>query len=82
VLERVFLLDRLPPWHKNRLGRLVKTAKLHVGDTGLACALLGVDAVALSEERDRLWSLLETFVQLRGSPTVRASVVLPLCRGP
>jgi uncharacterized protein len=62
VLERVFLLDRLPPWHRNRLSRLVKTAKLHVGDTGLTCALLGVDAVALSRERDRLGPLLETFV--------------------
>lgn len=62
VLERVFLLDRLPPWHGNRLSRLVKAAKLHMGDTGLACALLGIDAVALSRERDRLGPLLETFV--------------------
>lgn len=62
VLERVFLLDRLPPWHSNRLSRLVKTPKLHMGDTGLACALLGIDAVVLSRERDRLGPLLETFV--------------------
>jgi hypothetical protein len=62
VLERVFLLDRLPPWHGNRLSRLVKAAKLHMGDTGLACALLGIDAVALSRERDRVGPLLETFV--------------------
>ena len=62
VLERVFLVDRLPPWHSNRLSRLVKTAKLHMGDTGVACALLGIDAVALSRERDRLGPLLETFV--------------------
>ena len=62
VLERVFLVDRLPPWHSNRLSRLVKTAKLHMSDTGLACALLGIDAVALSRERDRLGPLLETFV--------------------
>lgn len=62
ILERVFLLDRLPPWHSNRLSRLVKAAKLHMGDTGLACALLGIDAVVLSRERDRLGPLLETFV--------------------
>ncbi len=62
VLERVFLIDRLPPWHSNRLSRLVKAAKLHIGDTGLACALLGIDAVALYEDRDRLGPLLETFV--------------------
>ena len=62
VLERVFLVDRLPPWHSNRLSRLVKAAKLHMSDTGLACALLGIDPVALSRERDRLGPLLETFV--------------------
>ena len=62
VLERIFLLDRLPPWHRNRLSRLVKTAKLHMGDTGLACALLGIDAVGLYGERERFGPLLETFV--------------------
>jgi predicted AAA+ superfamily ATPase len=62
VLERIFILDRLPPWHRNRLSRLVKTPKLHVGDTGLGCALLGLDAGALYGERDRLGPMLETFV--------------------
>ena len=51
LLQRVFLLEELPPWHRNRMSRLVKTPKLHVGDTGLACALLGVDAHALNADR-------------------------------
>jgi hypothetical protein len=25
LLERIFLIERLPPWHSNRLSRLVKT---------------------------------------------------------
>ncbi|RPI45126.1 MAG: ATP-binding protein [Betaproteobacteria bacterium] len=62
LLERVFLLERLPPWHSNRLSRLVKTPKLHVGDTGVACALLGTDAGALAANRALLGQLLETFV--------------------
>jgi predicted AAA+ superfamily ATPase len=62
LLERVFLVERLPPWHSNRLSRLVKTPKLHIGDTGVACALLGVDAATLQRERDMLGPLLETFV--------------------
>lgn len=62
LLERVFLLEELPPWHSNRLSRLVKTPKLHVGDTGVACALLGVDAASLWQDRDLLGQLLETFV--------------------
>lgn len=62
LLERAFLLDRLSPWHSNRLQRLVKTSKLHIGDTGLGCALLGVDAAALEDNRPLLGQLLETFV--------------------
>ncbi len=62
LLERVFLLERLPPWHTNRLSRLVKTPKLHVADTGLAAALLGADAAALGANRPLLGQLLETFV--------------------
>jgi len=62
LLERVFLLETLPPWHSNRVSRLVKTPKLHLGDTGLACALLGMDAAALSADRTLLGQLLETFV--------------------
>lgn len=62
LLERVFLLERLPPWHSNRTSRLVKTPKLHLGDTGLACSLLGMDAAALEADRSVLGQLLETFV--------------------
>jgi predicted AAA+ superfamily ATPase len=62
LLERIFLLEELPPWHSNRLSRLVKTPKLHVTDTGVACALLGLDEAALSEDRGMLGQLLETFV--------------------
>ena len=61
LLEQVFLLEELPSWHSNRLSRLVKRPKLHVGDTGLACALLGVDADGLSADRSSLGQLLETF---------------------
>lgn len=62
LLEHVFLLERLPPWHSNRASRLVKTPKLHLGDTGLACGLLGLDAAALSADHTQLGPLLETFV--------------------
>lgn len=62
LLERIFLIDLLPPWHSNRLSRLIKTPKLHLGDTGLAASLLGVDAAALTKDRVLLGQLLETFV--------------------
>lgn len=62
LLERMFLLETLAPWYGNRVSRLVKTPKLHLGDTGLACALLGADAGTLANDRPLLGQLLETFV--------------------
>jgi predicted AAA+ superfamily ATPase len=62
LLQHVFLIEELPPWHSNRLSRLIKTPKLHVGDTGVACHLLGVDADALVNDRVLFGQLLETFV--------------------
>ncbi len=62
LLAQVFLLEELPPWHSNRLSRLIKTPKLHLGDTGLACALLGVDAAGLWADRNLLGQMLESFV--------------------
>ena len=62
LLERLFLVERLPPWSSNRLSRLVKTPKLHIGDAGLGCALLGISPSALAQDRTLLGQLLETFV--------------------
>ena len=62
LLERVFLLERLPAWYSNRLSRLVKRPKLHICDTGIASALLGLDGPALAYDRTLFGQLLETFV--------------------
>jgi hypothetical protein len=62
LLERIFVVDELQPWHSNRLKRLVKTPKLHLTDSGLACALLGITAADLWQDRTMLGQMLETFV--------------------
>ena len=62
LLERVFLVERLPAWHGNRSSRLVKRPKLHLGDTGIGSALLGLDGPALAYDRALFGQLLETFV--------------------
>jgi predicted AAA+ superfamily ATPase len=62
LLERVFLLERLPSWHNSHMSRLVKRSKLHIGDTGVACALLGLDAARLDADRSTFGPMLETFV--------------------
>lgn len=62
LLSRIFLVDELPAWHSNRLKRLVKTPKLHMGDTGLAGALLGLNGETLWADRSLFGRFLETFV--------------------
>ena len=74
LLERLFLIERIPPYRRSRSARAVKTPKLHLGDSGLACALLGLDADALQADRALLGHLLETFVfqELRRQASWRA----------
>jgi predicted AAA+ superfamily ATPase len=62
LLETVFLVHRLPAWSRNLGQRLVKSPKVHLVDTGLACHLLGADNQRLSEDRPLLGRLLESFV--------------------
>ena len=62
LLEHQFLIERLLPWYSTRMKRLIKTPKIHIGDTGLACALLGVNADFLLKNRGLLGQLLESFV--------------------
>ncbi len=44
LLRHVFMVTELPAWHRSRLQRLVKAPKLHMGDTGVAAAVLGLGA--------------------------------------
>jgi hypothetical protein len=78
LLSRIFLLDELSPWHSNRMKRLVKTPKLHMGDTGLACTLLGLNADALWADRSLFGRLLESFVyqELRRHASWREEAVV------
>jgi len=62
LLERHFLIKRLPPWYSNRMKRMIKTPKIHIGDTGLACSLLNIDANDLQMDRNLLGQLVESFV--------------------
>lgn len=42
VLEATYLFFRVPGWHPTFRKQVVKSAKLHVVDTGVACYLLGI----------------------------------------
>tara|TARA_R110000868_G_scaffold10639_4_gene51655 strand:- start:57928 stop:59169 length:1242 start_codon:yes stop_codon:yes gene_type:complete len=62
LLEQLFLLKPLPAWHSNESKRLIKTPKLHLSDTGLNCAIRDIDANYLTQHRDEMGNLLESFV--------------------
>lgn len=62
VCERLYLVRRLLPWHRNPASRLVKTPKVHLLDTGLAASLTGLSAADWTTQRSRFGHLLESFV--------------------
>lgn len=62
LLEAVFLVQLIDPWHANLGLRLVKSPKIAFPDTGLLSYLLGLDADALTEGDLFTGPLLETFV--------------------
>lgn len=62
LLERLFLIRRLPAWHSNHGKRLIKSPKLHFVDSGLATTLGELDAGQWNEQRSRFGHLLESFV--------------------
>ncbi|MEO6859566.1 MAG: ATP-binding protein [Solirubrobacteraceae bacterium] len=64
LLAQLFLLYRLRPWSTNLGARQVKTPKLLLTDTGLAAALVGVDAARYSapDQGALAGGLFETFV--------------------
>lgn len=78
LLSRIFLVDELPCWHSNLSNRVLKTPKLHLGDTGLACALLGKTVDSLWSDRSFFGRLLETFVfqELRRLAASREDLVV------
>ncbi len=62
LLERIYLVRRLPGWH-NRLGpRLVKSPKLLLCDSGLLCHLLRWDREHLLSDPTSFGLALEGFV--------------------
>jgi predicted AAA+ superfamily ATPase len=63
LLEAVFLVHRLPVWSRNLTARVVKHAKLHLTDTGLAASLLGVSQESLAKPvAPARGPLVETFI--------------------
>ncbi|ERT13847.1 hypothetical protein O185_06605 [Photorhabdus temperata J3] len=62
VLERLFLVRCLPAWHKNQAKRLIKAPKVHIVDSGLACALNNLRVDDWYNLSNDFGAVLESFV--------------------
>ena len=72
LLDRVFLVKRLPAWHTSLQSRLVKSPKLLVADSGLLCHLLRLDADRLGSDPAAFGLALESYV---GMELVKSAAV-------
>lgn len=62
LLEKVFLIRRLPAWATNLDKRVTKSPKLYVLDSGLLAHLLGIDRDRLSYDPTLVGPLIENLV--------------------
>lgn len=77
-LTRTYTLHAAPPWHSNRLSRLVKLPKRYLTDAALIPAALGLDRDAIMRDADLFGRMFDTFVaaQLR----IQAGLRIPALR--
>jgi uncharacterized protein len=61
LLSSVFLIKSIPAWSSGQTLRAVGTPKLAFTDTGIACHLIGQDAVRLGEPGGAAGQMLENF---------------------
>jgi predicted AAA+ superfamily ATPase len=61
ILEDLFLVARLQPWHVNLGSRQVKTPKIYMTDTGLLAHLTNVNATSVVRSPTSAGSIFETF---------------------
>lgn len=62
VLERLFLVQRLPAWHRNQAKRLIKAPKIHFVDSGLAATLNELKTTDWNDYNIDFGPVLESFV--------------------
>lgn len=62
LLSSVFLIKSIPAWSSSQTQRAVGTPKLAFVDTGIACHLIGQDAVRLGEPGGCAGPMMENFV--------------------
>lgn len=62
VLENLWVVRRVPSWHRSGLKRLIKSAKIHFVDSGLLAAIAGYGRAKCETDRTILGALVESWV--------------------
>jgi hypothetical protein len=79
ILQDLFLVHQLRPWHVNLGSRQIKSPKLHLVDSGLLAYLIGANKHRITGDGNVAGTLLESFVAmelLRQADWVREPVQL------
>ncbi|MEY4484835.1 MAG: hypothetical protein RL693_2287, partial [Verrucomicrobiota bacterium] len=77
LFEATFLVRALPAWSANLGTRLVKAPKVLLGDTGLLCHLLGLNAARMQSDELKVGAVLENFVANELTKQITWSTVRP-----
>ena len=64
ILEDLFLVAKLKPWHTNLGSRQIKSAKLYILDSGLLAFLIGANERRIAEDGPIAGATLESFVAM------------------
>jgi len=62
LLETTYQIFLLRPYYANIGKRLIKSPKLHLTDTGMACHLMGIDSWSVLERQNKVGAIFETWV--------------------
>ena len=64
ILEDLFLVRQLKPWHVNLGSRQIKSAKTYIVDSGMLAHLVGADEKRIAEDGAIVGTVLESFVAM------------------
>lgn len=69
LLEISFIINRMPPYLKNRASRLIKSPKMYISDSGMACYLAGIKSL---EDEPFKGAMFETYAAQNLSAIINA----------
>lgn len=64
ILEDLFLVRQLKPWHVNLGSRQIKSSKTYIADSGLLAHLIGADEKRIVDDGAIAGTMLESFVAM------------------